>query len=1069
MESNPPRNQAEQRLAQSIEALTPDSLTPENLEAFREQFRRQLQELQTYEAEMERRNAALYASEERFRVLVETTAQAVWETDSEGVVVTDSPSWRAYTGQTLADWLGYGWLNAVHPGDRAYAERQWRESVAGGESYDAEYRLRSPDGGWRWTHVHAAPLRDAEGRIFKWVGMNQDISERRRVEEQRQQFVSLAETSHEFIGMCDLELKPFFVNAAGMAMMGLEGLAEAVNVPVEAFFFPEDRPFIREEFFPKVLRDGFSEVEIRFRHFKTGEPLWMIYAVFALKDTDGHMSGYATVSRNITERKQAEEREQRLKALMDHNPSLVFMKDEEGRYLYLNGTYESQFVGSKDWLGKTDFDFWPQDSAEMFRAHDAEVLQAEETKQFLEDSTGLDGQRYCWLCFKFPFTDAQNRRYVGGIAVDVTARVAAEEALREREEHLRLALAGAHAGMWMWDLTDGWTTTPQINVLFGRPSDGPPLRYEEFSDLIHPDDRERVTQSWNRTLDRGEPYEEEYRIFWPDGAVRWLSSKGGLLTVRSGRKQFIGMSYDITERKRAEAALRHSEEKFRVLFETMDQGFVIIEKVATPAGQPSDFRYLTVNPAFERHSGQCDVVGKTVREFVPGIEQGIMNLFDEVVRTGQHQRFESHVPALDLWFDVEAFPAQEPHQIAVLFSNISERKRAQQALRDYADRLEDADRRKNEFLAMLAHELRNPLAPIRNAVEVLRKSDADSPAPREHLRRLLPMIDRQVHHLVRLVDDLLEVSRISRGKIELRKEPVDLASVIGHAIDTSQPFIQAAGHTLKLALPEEPVRLVADPVRLAQVFSNLLNNAAKFTPAGGHIGLRAERSGPEVVVSVSDTGEGIPADLLPKVFDPFTQADRSIDRAQGGLGLGLALARSLVELHGGRVAVHSGGLGRGSEFVVRLPVAEVTPAVPTGPEPASSSSLVHRILVVDDNRDAADSLALLLTALPVEVQAVYGGAAALDALAMFRPEVILLDLGMPGMDGYETARHIRQHPNGRDIPLVALTGWGQEEDRQRTREAGFNHHLVKPVAFEALQTLLATLTGPEKEILPSQC
>lgn len=369
--------------------------------------------------------------------------------------------------------------------------------------------------------------------------------------------------------------------------------------------------------------------------------------------------------------------------------------------------------------------------------------------------------------------------------------------------------------------------------------------------------------------------------------------------------------------------------------------------------------------------------------------------------------------------------------------------------------LVEADRRKDEFIAMLSHELRNPLAPLRNALHLLRLTSEDNVAkPTQPIRE---MMERQVNHLVRLVDDLLETSRINRGQLELRKERVEVAAVLRSAIETSEPLIHAAGHQIDVLLPKEPLWLDGDPLRLAQVLSNLLNNAARYTDRPGRISVRAERRGDGVAIAVKDTGVGISPDVLPHLFAMFYRGDRVSGRGDAGLGIGLALARRLTEMHGGTIAAHSEGLGRGSEFVVRLPLAADQSGRSPPTREAHSDELRQRILVVDDNVDAADSLAAILDILGADVRVARSGAQALETFADYLPAVVLLDIGLPDIDGYEVARQLRRRFAEHETAIVAVTGWGQEEDRRRAREAGFDRHLVKPVEVSVLQALLASL------------
>ena len=386
--------------------------------------------------------------------------------------------------------------------------------------------------------------------------------------------------------------------------------------------------------------------------------------------------------------------------------------------------------------------------------------------------------------------------------------------------------------------------------------------------------------------------------------------------------------------------------------------------------------------------------------------------------------------------------------------DITDRKRSAEDRERLVARLQQEDQRKDEFLATLAHELRNPLAPIRNGLQIMRLAPGDTAAN----ERLRSMMERQLGHMVHLIDDLLDLSRISRGKIVLRKERIELAIAIQQAIEATRPAIAQADHELMIKFPPGPIHVDADLTRLAQVFSNLLNNAAKFTDRGGQIQLSIQQLSAEAVVSIQDNGSGIPTHMLPLVFEMFTRVESNLERSQGGLGIGLSIVKRLVEMHGGSVEARSEGQGRGSEFVVRLPVALSV----AGDEPTVQTDPVvpitrHRILVVDDNVDAANSLSQLLEMLGNEVISSYDGESGIQAARKFRPGILLCDIGMPKMNGYDTARSVRAEEWGKNTVLVALTGFGQKDDLQRSADAGFDHHLVKPLDVDALMALLAGL------------
>jgi PAS domain S-box-containing protein len=521
--------------------------------------------------------------------------------------------------------------------------------------------------------------------------------------------------------------------------------------------------------------------------------------------------------------------------------------------------------------------------------------------------------------------------------------------------------------------------------------------------------------------------------------------------VRDGEGRIVAASKvarDVSQRKQAEEALRAAREQLEVVTDNM---------AAAVARCSRDLRFLWVSRGCAAWLDRPaeDVVGRSIPDVLGAAAYETIRPHIERVLAGERVTFTARVPYASLgprWVNAVYVPTRDRFGMTdgwvAVITDITAHRELEEALRE-------ADRRKDEFLAILAHELRNPLAPIRNSLHVLCLAIRDDPAT----RGVGEIIERQVNHMVRLVDDLLEVSRITRGKIELRKERVEVADVVRNAVETSRPLIEEARHELTVTVPPGPLPLEGDPVRLAQVFANLLNNAAKYTEEGGRIWLTVRREGGEVVILVRDNGTGMPAEMLPRIFELFTQVDRSADRARGGLGIGLTLVKSLVEMHGGRVEARSDGPGRGCEFVVRLPLAGgPRPAAVTGPEDRPPDGLARRrVLVVDDNRDAATSLGMLLRLLGADVHVVYNGADALEALGAYRPSVVLLDIGMPGMDGHEVARRIRERPESRELTLIALTGWGQEGDRRRSQLAGFDHHLTKPADLGALQALLLSL------------
>ncbi|AYQ29633.1 MULTISPECIES: PAS domain-containing protein [unclassified Polaromonas] len=478
-----------------------------------------------------------------------------------------------------------------------------------------------------------------------------------------------------------------------------------------------------------------------------------------------------------------------------------------------------------------------------------------------------------------------------------------------------------------------------------------------------------------------------------------------------------------------------------------------------------DHRALYANDALLKTWGVTEVRGKTWMDL--GYEQWHADMhdreLDQVIQTRAPIRGEipftgtTGTRMYDYIFAPVFDAAGEVVAVAGTTRDITDRQAAEQSIQEQATRLAASDRAKDDFLATLSHELRNPLAPLRSAISLLRRGDLEG----DKLAKINGVMERQVNHMVRLVDDLLEVSRISRGVLSLRSERVELAALVKTAVETSNPLIQSAGHQLLLDVPLEPLWLVGDAVRLAQVISNLLNNAASYTDAGGTITLTVERQDDKVCISVRDTGIGIEPAAIPHMFEMFSRGNRDSARNQGGLGIGLALARRLTEMHQGTLEARSEGLGKGTEFTICLPLAH---ADSSGAQENSDHDVrldKTRVLVVDDNVDAGDTLAVVLDMLGAEVRVARDGAQALEVFADYRPSVVLLDIGMPGMNGYEVARAIRSRFAEHPAILVALTGWGQEDDLQRAKEAGFNHHLLKPAEIDALQQLLADIESPK--------
>ena len=648
----------------------------------------------------------------------------------------------------------------------------------------------------------------------------------------------------------------------------------------------------------------------------------------------------------------------------------------------------------------------------------------------------------------------------GGLAVytqDVTDRKAAEHRLRVSEERFRSLVTATTQIVWISDATGAGVEDSLTWCAFTGQS------FDEWPgwarlDAVHPDDREATAAAWERAVVTSTPASAEYRLRRYDGDYRWMTMRGVPIMLDAGVvREWICTNTDITDQKRSEAALRESDARYRaataavtdLIWTNSADGVMDAEQAGWQAftGQaPDEYRGYGWSAAVHPDDAQ-----PTLDAWSRAVAEKRTFIYEHRVRRHDGEWRLCAVRAVPI-----LCADGRIREWVGVHTDITERRRDEDALRLLTFQLSDADRRKDEFLATLADELRNPLAPIRTGLQLIKLAAGEQTA----IEPTRSMMERQVTQMVHLIDDLMDVSRISRGQLELRTQRVALAEVLQSALESSRPLIEQRRHEITVTMPTAPIFVDADMTRLPQVFLNLLNNAAKYGEPGGHIRLDVETVGSDVVVRVTDSGIGIAADQLPRIFEMFTQVDRTLEKSHGGLGIGLALAKRLVEMHGGRVEAHSEGPGKGSEFVVHLPVVvdELTTLAPSdGDSSPPISSL--RVLVVDDNRDGADSLAGMLRILGHDVRTAYDGQDGVDVASTFRPEVIMLDIGMPKLNGLEACRRMRELSWGTSIVMIALTGWGQDEDRRRSREVGFDHHMVKPVDPHSLLQILAGVPG----------
>jgi PAS domain S-box-containing protein len=1079
--------------------------------------------VRTAVAGQRRAEAVLRQSEEHFeQVVAGVRDYAVFLLDAEGRIVTWNAGAQRIKGYAADEILGRH-FSTFYPQEvvaRGWPEEELRRAAADGRIEDEGWRVRK-DGSLFWASVVITARRDASGTLRGFLKITRDLTERKQAEEllrqSEERFRLMVESVKDYaIFMLDPQGRVVTWNAGAQRIKGYT--AEEIIGRHFSTFYPQeaiDRGWPEEEL-RRAAADGRIEDE-GWRLRKDGSRFWANVVITALRDQAGTLHGFAKVTRDLTERKQAEENARRLlqeeaartaaeasareierqreqlRVTLASIGDAVIVTDTRGAVTFLNPVA----VALTGWQAH---EAAGRPLAQVFRIINEHTRQPVEdpVSRVLREGTVIGLANHTLLIARdgreVPIDDsgAPIRGEGGAIAGvvlvfrDVTEARLYLAAIVESSDDAIISkdLAGV---ITSWnrgaERLYGYTAAEAV----GRP----------VSILMAPEHPEELPAITER-IRRGERIEHLETVRIRKDGTR-LDVSLTISPIKNAAGEIVGASKiarDITARKWQEASLRFLAEASEVLGELLDvpgtlqkvAGLAVphfadwcvvdlleadgtLHRVAVAHADPA--RVEQARELSRRYPARPDEPhgpAHVLRTGRPELAAEVPDaLLVAAARDEEHLRllrgvgFRSFISVplavRDRLLGVLTFLTAEsgrrygPDDLRLAEDLAHRAAIAIENARLYAA-MQEADRRKDEFLAMLAHELRNPLAPIRNALHVMKQPGASALL----LRQVREMAERQAQHMGRLLDDLLDVSRISRGRIELRKELVDVAAVVHRTIEAVRPLLEERRHEVEVALPPGPLRVEADPTRLEQILMNLLNNAAKYTDPGGHIRVSAERDGGEVVLRVRDTGIGIAADMLPKVFDLFVQAERRLDRAQGGVGIGLTLVKRLTELHGGRVEAHSEGPGRGSEFVVRLPAAAEQDRggePPAGQRPEDATPHRRRVLVVDDNTDAADSLALLLRLAGQDVRAAYDGPSALALAGEFRPELVFLDIGMPGMDGYEVARRLRQQPGVDGLTLVALTGWGQEEDRDRSREAGFDLHLIKPVEPGALDRLLA--------------
>lgn len=761
----------------------------------------------------------------------------------------------------------------------------------------------------------------------------------------------------------------------------------------------------------------------------------------------------------------------------------LFMMDTEGRIttwnsgvLRLLGYEESEFLGQQSSLI-----FTPSDKEAGVPQTELESAKNEGRSENMRWHQRKDGTLF-WANEQLVALreEGELRGYAKILRNDTRHKLIKDD-LKATRERLQAALDVGRIGTWVWDIpNDSVAADPNLARFFGvSPEDAAGGPIGNYTSAVHPDDVDALAQAINDSIENQQKFRSDYRIQQENGEVLWVEARGKVQLDSQGNASHLnGVVLDITERKRAEDAFRRSEERYRTLFEAIDNGFCVFEMMFDGDGNPFDYRFLEINPTFEKQTGLKDAIGKTALELVPGLETHWFQTYGRVALTGESIHFENFAEPMNRWFDVHAFRVGVPEsrRVALLFTDITASKRAEETLRQAHAQSEDTNRMKDEFLATLSHELRTPLNAILGWANLLRTNALDTDTQNQGLET----IERSARAQSQLINDLLDVSRILTGKMRMELRPVELADVVGNAVSTILPSAQAKQIHITTSIDRSTGLISGDLDRLGQIFWNLLTNAIKFTPKDGQIEVLMERAASGVRVRISDSGQGISPEFLPFVFERFRQADASSTRSYGGLGIGLALVRHLMEAHGGSVSVTSEGKGKGSTFTVTFPLSAVLPA--TNNRAESSAAILEtglsdvsttlpplsglHVLVVDDEADARALIKVALTQSGANVEVAENASEAFarvdESHASKSPfDVLVSDIGMPSEDGHSLIRRIRRQEKTRGLflPAIALTAYANQKDRMNALLAGFQVHIAKPVDPLELVATIASLTG----------